>query len=45
MSVKIEMEIDINTDVTEEQIRGFLKCLSIIGVSASIINYKTKTTK
>lgn len=38
MKVKVEMEININEDVTKEQVEEFLKSLSIMGVSASIIN-------
>lgn len=38
MKVKVEMEININEDVTKEQVEEILKNLSIMGVSASIIN-------
>lgn len=38
MKVKVEMEININEDVTKEQVEEILKSLSIMGVSASIIN-------
>lgn len=37
MKVKVEMEININEDVTKEQVEEILKSLSIMGVSASII--------